>query len=269
MSQVPELPEVETIRRQLQPLLTGRRIIRAGGHPSPKFVGAARASGAEVGEVARRGKYLLVGLDGARTLVIHLGMTGVLRFRPATEEPGTYVRAWWELGDERLELHDIRRFGRVAVIRDGDFSGVPALATLGPEPLGDDFTAPHFYDALRRSNRRVKAQLLGQQVVAGIGNIYADEALWQAGVNPALRHLTRARATALHGAIRDVLRIGIANGGTTLRDYRTVDGGVGSNQLTLRCYGQAGLPCPRCGAPLARRVLDGRGTTWCRTCQQR
>jgi len=275
---VPELPEVETIRRQLHPRLKGRLIGRAGGHPSAKFAPAAAAAGARIGHVGRRGKYLLIGLNGPgnwsgspapRTLVIHLGMTGVLRLRPSAEAPDPFVRAWWELGSERFELRDVRRFGRVAVIEGDDLGAVPGLAVLGPEPLGGEFTPEHLHAALRRSNRRVKTQLLAQRAVAGVGNIYADEALWQAGINPALRRLTRAQATRLHAAVRDVLATGIANGGTTFRDYRTVDGGSGSNQLSLRCYGRGGLACPRCGTTLVRRVLDGRGTTWCPTCQRR
>ena len=268
---MPELPEVETIRRQLEPLLVERRIGRAGGHPSPKFAAAPLAAGKRIAGVDRRGKYLLLplgGRDGRQTLAIHLGMTGVLRLRPAHEPPGRHVRAWWELDGERLELNDIRRFGRVAVITGSDHRSMPGLAVLGPEPLDDGFTPVQLYRALRASNRRIKTQLLAQRAVAGVGNIYADEALWQAGINPAVRRLGPARTERLHDAIRQVLAEGIANGGTTLRDYRTVSGEPGSNQLSLRCYGRAGLACPRCGSSLRRRVLDGRGTTWCPTCQR-
>ncbi len=266
---MPELPEVETIRRQLEPRLTGRRVLRGGGHPSPKFASAVEAEGAGIEGVGRRGKYLLLGLDDDRTLVVHLGMTGVIRLRPSDEAPGTYVRAWWDLGGERLELHDVRRFGRVAVVVGDDLRAVPGLAVLGPEPLGDEFTAAGLHHALGQSRRRVKTQLLAQRVVAGVGNIYADEALWEAAVNPALRRVTRPQAARLHAALRGVLAGGIANGGTTLRDYRTVLGATGRNQFALRCYGRGGEPCERCGTLLARRVLDGRGTTWCPTCQRR
>jgi formamidopyrimidine-DNA glycosylase len=266
---VPELPEVETIRRQLEPIVRGRQIVAAGGHPSAKFSGAADAAGATILGVQRRGKYLLVGLDDDRELVIHLGMTGRIRLRPHGGAPDPYVRAWWTLGAEVLELHDVRRFGRVAVLPAGDHRSLPTLDTLGPEPFDAAFTPERLWDALRASRARIKTQLLSQRPVAGVGNIYADEALWLAGVNPAARRLSRGRTVELHRALLDVLEAGVTNGGTTLRDYRTVDGNTGSNQLHLRCYGRAGEPCERCGEVLSRRMIDGRGTTWCRTCQAR
>jgi len=265
---VPELPEVETVRRQLVPLVVGRRVRAAGGHPSAKFASAQAAVGARIDAVARRGKYLLLALDDDRELVVHLGMTGVLRPRPAgPADP--YVRAWWDLGDLVLELRDVRRFGRVAVVRRGDHRALPTLAALGPEPFDPAFTPDGLWRDLRASRLRVKTQLLGQRPVAGLGNIYADEALWRAHVHPAARSISRTRATALHGAVRAVLAAGIANGGTTLRDYRRVDGERGTNQLHLDCYGRAGSSCRRCGTTLVRRVVDGRGTTLCPACQRR
>jgi formamidopyrimidine-DNA glycosylase len=212
---------------------------------------------------------LLIGLDADRELVVHLGMTGVLRPRPAGPlDP--YVRAWWDLDDgTTLELRDVRRFGRVAVVPAGDHHRLPTLAALGPEPLSDDFTPDGLWRDLRATRVRVKTRLLSQRPVAGVGNIYADEALWAAGVHPARRGVTRRQAAALHGALRDVLAAAIAHGGTTVRDYRAVDGGTGSHQRHLRCYGRAGEPCERCGTPLRRVVVDARGTTFCPTCQRR
>ncbi len=265
---MPELPEVETIRRQLAPRLVGRRVERAGSHPSPKFRPAAEVRGATTTGVGRRGKYLLVALHDERELIVHLGMTGVLRPGDPAAGLDQFVRAWWDLDDgSRLELHDVRQFGRVAVVPAGDHALLPTLHRLGPEPLSEAFTAEGLWRALRASGVRVKTQLLAQRAVAGVGNIYADEALWQAGVDPRARRVTRREATALHAAIRAVLTTGVANGGTTLRDYRTVDGGTGSHQHHLACYGRAGQACRRCGAVLVRSVIDGRGTTWCRTCQ--
>jgi len=267
---VPELPEVETIRRQLEPRLVGRRVERAGSFPSPRFTPAAEVPGATATSVDRRGKYLLVGLDDERELVVHLGMTGVLRPGDRSLDIDRFVRAWWDLDDgSRLELHDVRRFGRVAVVPVGDHVGLPTLHRLGPEPLSDDFTAERLWRDLRASSVRVKTQLLAQRVVAGVGNIYADEALWEAGIDPRTRTVTRAQATALHSAIRSVLATAVANGGTTLRDYRTVDGGTGRNQHHLTCYGRSGRPCPRCATTLVRATVDGRGTTWCPLCQRR
>ena len=266
---MPELPEVETVRAGLAPLIEGRRIVAAGGHPSPKFAGAADAVGSTVTGVGRRGKYLLVELDDARQLVVHLGMTGQLRRRAAERADDPYVRAWWALDDGSvLELRDVRRFGRVAVVPADDHTSLPTLAALGPEPFDEAFTPATLWRGLRDSRLRVKTQLLQQRVVAGIGNIYADEALWQALVDPGRRTVTRVQAERLHAAIRSVLAAGIANGGTTLRDYRAVDGASGRNQHHLTCYGRGGEPCLRCGTALRRRVLDGRGTTWCATCQR-
>ncbi|MBI2710580.1 MAG: bifunctional DNA-formamidopyrimidine glycosylase/DNA-(apurinic or apyrimidinic site) lyase [Actinobacteria bacterium] len=269
---MPELPEVETIRRQLQPLVAGRRVLTAGSHESARFTPAGLVPPATIAGIGRRGKYLLVGLDGGRELVVHLGMTGSLRLRPADDgadgPSDPYVRAWWHLeGGLTLELRDVRRFGRIAVVPAGQHDALPTLRALGPEPFDPAFTATSLHAGLGRSRARVKTQLLGQRVVAGVGNIYADEALWHAGIDPGARRVGRAAAGRLHAALRDVLAAGIANGGTTFRDYRDATGGAGRNQSALRCYGRAGLPCSRCGGRLERRVLDGRGTTWCPACQ--
>lgn len=264
---MPELPEVETIRRQLAPVVTGRRIVGGEAHESPKFAVAPQAAGATVVDVRRRGKYLIFGLDAGTELVVHLGMTGSLAL-DATVDP--YVRARWHLDDgTTLRYRDVRRFGRIALVPCGVYDALPTLATQGPDPFDDDFTPDDLWRALRRSRARIKTQLLSQRPVAGVGNIYADEALWRAGIDPARRSITRAEAERLHSAIRDVLVQGIANGGTTLRDYRTFDGGEGSNQHALDCYGRHGEPCNRCGAVLVRRVLGGRGTTHCPQCQPR
>lgn len=267
---MPELPEVETIRRQLEPVVAGRTISDAGGHPSDRFQSAVETAGAVIEGVRRRGKYLLFDLDDERELVVHLGMTGRFEVLPSNGEPRRlHVRAWWELGDEVLELHDVRRFGRVAVVPAGDYRDLPTLFRLGPEPFDPEFTPIDLWSALRRSTARVKTQLLSQRPVAGVGNIYADEALWRAGINPAARSVSRPAAERLHRALIEVLQAGVEHGGTTLRDYRGLDGASGSNQLHLDCYGRAGEPCRRCGELLARRVLDGRSTVWCRACQAR
>ena len=192
---MPELPEVETIRAALDPLLSGRTITAAEAHPSPKFAPATRAAGRTVTGVRRRGKYLLADLAptdeaGPGELVVHLGMTGQLRPDLA---PDPYVRARWHLDDgSTLVYRDIRRFGRIAVVDAGDHRSLPTLAALGPEPFGDDFTPESLRAALARSRARVKTQLLGQRVVAGVGNIYADEALWQAGIAPTARRVGAA-----------------------------------------------------------------------------
>ncbi len=260
---------METVRRGLEPLLVGRTLVDAGSHPSAKFTPASLAVGRAVQGIGRRGKYLLIALDGDLRLVMHLGMTGQIRVDAQGLGTDPHDRAWWVLDDgRRLVFRDVRRFGRIAVVGE-DVSALPTLASLGPEPFGTDFSPESLWAGLRRSSVRVKTQLLNQRLVAGVGNIYADEALWRAGVHPGSRKITRAAAGRLHRAIVDVLTEGIANGGTTLRDYRNADGGVGANQHRLECYGRAGQQCVRCGTTLRRSVVDGRGTTWCPTCQRR
>jgi formamidopyrimidine-DNA glycosylase len=283
---VPELPEVETIRRQLERRVTGRQVIDAEAHESAKFSPALEAIGATITGVSRRGKYLVFTLDdgsplhssrattddrdggpGGHELIVHLGMTGTLALDDSIDP---YVRARWHLDDGRtLRYRDVRRFGRIAVVKAGEHAALPTLATQGPDPFDDEFTPERLWRSIRGSRSRVKTQLLSQRPVAGVGNIYADEALWRAGIDPARRSITRAEAARLHAALRAVLAQGIANGGTTLRDYRTFEGGEGSNQHELECYGRHGEPCSRCGTLLVRRVLDARGTTHCPACQPR
>jgi formamidopyrimidine-DNA glycosylase len=271
---MPELPEVETVRRELEPWVSGRTITAASHHPSAKFMQASDAVGATIECVGRRGKYLIFDLDDGHQLILHLGMTG--RLRPAPDAPHrdhghhSHVRASWELDDGSvLEFDDVRRFGRIAVVPHGRYETLPTLDALGPEPFEPGFDPISFAHALRGSHRAVKTQLLSQRPVAGVGNIYADEALWEAEINPSARRVSTARAARLHDAIRLVLRRGLENGGTTLRDYRTPSGESGRNQHSLRCYGRADEPCERCGASLRRKIVDARSTTWCATCQAR
>jgi formamidopyrimidine-DNA glycosylase len=271
---VPELPEVETIRRQLEPLVVGRRLGDAWAFPHPKFLPALDAAGAAVTRVGRHGKYLLLGLEDGRDLVVHLGMTGSLRVRPAGDPGDAYVRAYWDLEDdgadasgEALEYRDVRRFGRLAVARPGEYAGT--LGAQGPDALDPSLGPDDLWKAVKASRRAVKTQLLSQRPLAGVGNIYADEALWRAQVHPGARTLTRVQAARLLPAIVEVLTESIDNGGTTLRDYRTVEGEPGRNQRRLDAYGRAGEPCRRCGTILRRMVLDARTTTFCPACQAR
>src|SRR5439155_1671932 len=211
--------------------------------------------------VGRRGKYLIARLDRDRELIVHLGMTGALRIADEDAPEDDYIRAVWTLDDGAvLELRDVRRFGRVAVVSAGVYDALPTLHALGPEPLSDDFDPLAFHRALKASRRPVKTQLMSQRPVAGIGNIYADEALWRAGVHPASRRTTRPQSDRIHTALRSVLTDAIDRRGTTLRDYRTFDREAGSNQTFLECYGRAGRPCLRCGTELRRSVIDARGT---------
>ena len=266
---MPELPEVETIRRQLAPRLRGRRIQNAHSHPSEKFTPAVAAIGTTIQGVRRRGKYLIAPLDDGRELIVHLGMTGSLAITPELPDD-PYIRARWQLDrDEILVYRDVRRFGRIRCVPAGQYDTIPTLAVQGPDALSPHFTAEGFYLALRKSRRRIPTQLLSQKPVAGIGNIYGTEALWMAGIHPAKRQISRSAAEKLHAALMQVLQAGLADGGTTLRDYRNADGGEGSHQNALACYGRSGQPCLRCGAPLQHRVYDARTLTFCPQCQPR
>ncbi len=280
---MPEMPEVETIRRQLVDQLVGATILEAGSHPSAKFVPAVEAIDMRIERLGRRGKFLLVEVvptpdphsdnddrPAASELVIHLGMTGKLSLDPDPDLNDPYLRAWWRLDDGRiLRFDDVRRFGRIRLVARGDYSSIPTLANAGPEPFDPELTAEVFWQRLKTSRRKLKTQLLSQRPVAGVGNIYADEALWLAEINPKITRLGLVRAERLLDAIRIVLEQGVNNGGTTLRDYRDAEGGIGANQLQLAAYGRSGEPCLRCNSVLRSAVLDARTTVWCPRCQER
>ena len=266
---MPELPEVESVRRQLDPELSGRRVEDVWWDPIPtiprQFHRVDLLPGRKIHSVGRRGKFLIAPLDAGLELVLHLGMTGAFRF----DVEDSHVRARIYLDDRRtLMFRDARRFGRMAVVDAGVYDEIPTLAMLGPEPLGDDFDPDVFAWELARTRAPIKPFLMTQRAVAGIGNIYADEALWLARIHPASRRVGPRRALLLHGAIRDVLEAAVDREGTTFRDYRLVDGESGRNASFLIAYGQAGHPCPRCGTSLKKIVLGGRGTTYCPRCQR-
>ncbi|MBA3372471.1 MAG: bifunctional DNA-formamidopyrimidine glycosylase/DNA-(apurinic or apyrimidinic site) lyase [Actinomycetota bacterium] len=282
---MPELPEVESVRRQLAPRLQGRRILSVSAQPQARFHAVEKAAGRRVLDLRRRGKYLLAPIDGGLELIVHLGMTGSFRFRGGADgwQPDPYVRATFtlsqpadpgsdadpDLHNSELDFRDVRRFGTLAVVATGDYSALATLAALGPEPLSDDFDPLRFHTALAASRMAVKPYLLTQRPVAGVGNIYADEALWRARINPHARRVGRERSATLWTAIREVLAEAIEREGTTFRDYRMVNGESGRNADFLVAYGQAGRACPRCGTALRKVVLGGRGTTYCPWCQRR
>ncbi len=262
---MPELPEVESVRRQLDPELAGRTVVDVDAQPQRRFLHLDRLPGRTVDRVGRRGKYLVCPLDGDRELIMNLGMTGSFRFDVVDE----YARARLALDDGRtLVFRDPRRFGRLAVVDAGDYSAIPTLAQLGPEPLSDAFEAEAFARALARTRAPVKAVLLAQRAVAGVGNIYADEALWRARIHPASRRVGTERAGRLRTAIREVLAEAIEREGTTFRDYEMVNGQSGRNATYLQAYGRAGRPCERCGSELRKTTIAQRGTTYCPTCQR-
>jgi formamidopyrimidine-DNA glycosylase len=269
---MPELPEVETVRRGLVPWLTGRTIRavrRVDAPPSAKYADLERAAGQRIVAVHRRGKFLLLPLSGGDEIVIHLGMTGVI----SAERPRRHLRLVLALsgrGDRALYFADLRRFGRFLLVAQGDYARVPMLGRLGPEPLHPSFTPAALHAALAPSRSTVKALLLSQRPVAGLGNIYVDEALWHARLHPATiaGHVDRRRVAALHRAVVTVIEAAIAAEGTTFSDYRTVAGEPGRYLAALAVYGRAGEPCRRCGATIRKTALAQRGTHFCPRCQR-
>jgi formamidopyrimidine-DNA glycosylase len=272
---MPELPEVETVRRRLAPHLVGRVVaeIEILDHrltdPEPPAAVAARLAGSRIEAVRRRGKYLVIELDDGAALTIHLRMTGNVLWLPSPPEAAPpFLRARALLDDgSYLGYTDVRRFGTWRVAEDG--VELLLAGKLGPEPL-DGWAAVDLARALAGRKAPVKAALLDQRVVAGVGNIYADEALFAARIHPAAPagRLSRARVTRLHDAVRDVLQAGIDAQGASIRDFRTPDGGYGSAQERFAVYGRGGEPCENCGTPLRRTVIAQRGTTYCPRCQR-
>lgn len=259
---MPELPEVETIVRGLAPRLAGRRILSIETtQPRVLRNSLQRAAGAVIRGVRRWGKHIVVELDRAH-LIIHLGMTGQLLL---DAEPGRHTHALFHL-DRGLTLlfNDIRQFGRLEFA-----TRLPGrLERLGPDPLELEEAA--FVARLRARRSMLKPLLLNQEFLRGLGNIYADEALFRAGIHPRAigSRLRAARARALYQAVVDVLTESIRHGGTSISDYVGSDGRQGSFQLRLRAYGRTGQPCLDCGALIRRIVLASRGTHFCPRCQR-
>ena len=273
---MPELPEVETIRRTLIEHVRNLKIeeIRlfwpsaVSGWEDQDFV--TLVVGRRIRDVERRGKYLLILLEGDLTLIAHMRMTGRLLYYQEGRASEKHTHVVFRL--ERGELHfsDVRKFGRIQAIPTAlRFSG-SALQKLGPEPLSESFTSAVLKERLGRKKGSLKAALLDQTVVAGIGNIYADEALFSAGLQPERRvdSLTEAELSRLHQEIRTVLETGIKAGGASVRDYRDAEGNKGSFQETMQVYGRGGKPCSVCGQSLLRTRVAGRSTVYCANCQK-
>jgi formamidopyrimidine-DNA glycosylase len=272
---MPELPEVETVRARLEPVLTGRRFERVEIH-DPRLVRpyepaevAAELEGERVAAVERRGKYLIFRFESGRVLLIHLRMTGSLRHTSGDLAEDPHRRAVVRL-DNRSDVtyRDVRRFGTWLLLEPGELE--PYLgARVGEEPLDALFTAARLGERLARRRAPIKAALLDQRTLAGMGNIYVDEALWRAKIHPlrAAESLDRNELRRLHKAVRAALEAGIARQGSTLRDYALPDGGSGSMQHEFKVYGREGEPCDRCGTPISKTRVAGRGTWFCSTCQ--
>jgi len=274
---MPELPEVETVVRDLRPLLSGRRLasVQMSMHNLRRpWLKAwdAQLVGRRVKEVRRRGKWIVIALEGTRFLVIHLGMTGQLTVVSSAEPVANHTHLRIDLDDGRAQLRfrDVRRFGSATL-----FSDPAALerffeeSGLGPEPF--DLDARAWREKLHGTDRALKAVLLDQRVVAGVGNIYADECLFEARLHPARKasDLSAAEAERLRKAVEKVLKRAIKRRGSTIRDYVGGSGLRGGYQEEFRVYRRTGQPCPRCGETITRERLAGRSTHYCRQCQRR
>lgn len=269
---MPELPEVETTRRGIEPHLGGRTVTRLIVRqprlrwPVPRGL-AKRLEGRALRAVGRRGKYLLIGTD-AGSLILHLGMSGSLRVVPADTPAGPHDHVDLVLDSgQALRLRDPRRFG--CLLWAARPERHPLLRDLGPEPLSEDFDGDHLHAAGRGRRLSVKEFIMNSRIVVGVGNIYANEALFMAGIHPArpAGRISRGRYARLAAAIKQVLTEAIGQGGTTLRDFLREDGRPGYFQVRLRVYDRTGRPCPRCGGPIRQRVLGQRSTFYCPRCQ--
>jgi formamidopyrimidine-DNA glycosylase len=282
---VPELPEVETIRRQLAPALEGRLLERVHVldprwcEPAPPEAIDDALGGRRIEKLTRRGKYLIVSVEDDVHLAMHLRMTGNLLLVPAEEDlPGRpHLRVRFELGRiseraaERLLFVDVRRFGTGDVLLGSDALSEYFASRLGVEPLGSDFTAEALRAQARGRKQPVKAFLLNQERVAGVGNIYADEALFRARIHPLrpVGTLKRGQIELLRDAVVETLELGIDSKGASIDDYRHVDGARGGFQDRFLVHTREGEPCPRCGTPIRKLRAAGRGTYICPSCQPR
>jgi formamidopyrimidine-DNA glycosylase len=270
---MPELPEVETVRRGLAETVIGRRITAVAVHerrlrkPLPRDF-ADRLAGRRIERVRRRAKYLQLDLDDETVWLVHLGMTGTMVVVPGAEPRRTHTHVVASLDDGRtVRFHDPRRFG---LMRVGRPEALAELAALGPEPLDAAFSADFLHAIARRQRRAVKSLLMDQTVVAGLGNIYVNEILFGAGIRPTRRtpRLTRADAERIVAETGRVLGEAIALRGSSISDYRDERGEPGAFQHSLRVYERAGEPCRRCDGVIRRRVIIGRSSFYCPSCQR-
>jgi formamidopyrimidine-DNA glycosylase len=289
---MPELPEVETVRRGLEPIMAGAKIVSViARRPDLRFPlpqdFAGRLSGATVEALHRRGKYLLLPLSTGETLILHLGMSGRFTIRSETEarRPGDFhfapatdpahdhvsIDVAGPAGAARIDYNDPRRFGFMDLAPSDAIDVSKHFKGMGPEPLSEAFTARVLHAALKGRTAPLKAALLDQSVIAGLGNIYVCEALWRAGLSPrrAAGRISGPSAARLHQAVRDVLQEAIEAGGSSLRDFAASDGALGYFQHRFSVYDRAGAPCPRCGAPVRRFAQSGRSTFACGKCQRK
>jgi len=272
---MPELPEVETTRRGIEPHICGKKIreviVRRNDLRQPVTPELDAIAGHRIRNVRRRSKYLLIDLDDGSTLLVHLGMSGSLRVVRVADEWRRHDHvAITFSGDLQLRYHDPRRFGLVLLLPPGAEDIHPFLIKLGPEPLGSGFSTTTLVSACRGRSTTIKQLIMNAEVVVGVGNIYASEALFRAGIRPRARasRVSRPRLEKLAAAIRQVLAEAIEQGGTTLRDFVNSDGQPGYFRQRLFVYDRSGEPCRNCSATIQRGVVGQRSTFWCPQCQK-
>jgi formamidopyrimidine-DNA glycosylase len=272
---MPELPEVETTRRGVEPHVVGKSvrevIVRHRGLRQPVTESLDTIAGDRITAVRRRAKYLIFDLKKSGSLLVHLGMSGSLRLVDPAEDFKKHDHIALTLDSGRqLRFHDPRRFGIFLHLPPGDPLTHPLLEKLGPEPLEPDFTAAHLAAACAGRSCAIKLAIMDPKVVVGVGNIYASEALFRAGIRPATpaHRISRPRLAKLVAAIRQVLADSIAQGGTTLRDFLHSDGEPGYFRQQLFVYDRKNEPCRVCGTPIRHAVLGQRSTYWCPKCQK-
>ncbi|MFL6201158.1 MAG: bifunctional DNA-formamidopyrimidine glycosylase/DNA-(apurinic or apyrimidinic site) lyase [Thermoanaerobaculia bacterium] len=274
---MPELPEVEVLRRSLEPRILGDRISRvevrnaAMREPVSRAALSKRTAGRQIAALRRRAKYLLIDLEGGQTLVVHLGMSGRLTVVPAAEplEPHEHVAFFLDSG-RRLRLRDPRRFGLVFAVKTSEIPSDPHFSHLGIEPLEPGFDGNFLARGAAGRRGPVKSFLMDARIVVGLGNIYATEALFRSGIHPnrSVARISAARWERVAESSVAVLSQAIAQGGTTLNDFADGEGNSGYFQVSLGVYGREGEPCPACGTPIRRIVQAGRSSFYCHRCQR-
>ena len=262
---MPEVVEVEIVARGLRKEIVNRTITEVESDSNPRFSDSSQIKNRTVTMVARKGKYLICTLSGSKTMIIHLGMTGqLLHNSPVTSN----IRAIFTLGKDTLTLRDPRGFGRVRVTGTGEDHGLATLNKLGPEYNDPLFTGEHIYSTIGKSNIGIKALLLNQQILAGVGNYICDEALHRAKINPTKQHLNLGQCVELRESLLHVIHASLVCGGVSIRDYVHIDGTKGHYQNSFNVYGRAGENCSTCAGILNRSVVAGRTTVHCGSCQK-
>ena len=273
---MPELPEVETVRRGLVNLVKGN-VIEKVTVLYPKMIEndpekfCELLKGRKIENVDRRGKYLLFRFSGSLTMVSHLRMEGKYFVKQASQPLEKHTHVVFDLNDGRqLRYNDMRKFGRMRLVKTGDESQLSGIAKLGPEPLSDDFTAENLYSRLQKKRKEIKPALLDQTLVTGLGNIYVDEVLWMSKIHPETpaNHISKDEARLLHDSIVKELKTAIKAGGTTIRSYTDAFQHTGSFQFDLNVYGKEGEPCPCCQTKIVKIKVGQRGTHFCPHCQK-